>query len=66
MLIFPFLSRASTTIRVRNTAVMKEATRPIISVVANPLMGPVPTIKRIAAVMMVVILESKIAENALP
>src|SRR4030042_106441 len=46
------------------TAVNKLATRPTISVVAYPLMGPVPNWNRKMAEMMVVRLESKIALKA--
>ncbi len=38
---------------------------PIISVVAKPLMGPVPKNRRITPVIIEVRFESKIAENAL-
>ena len=42
-----------------------EQTIPMISVVAKPLMGPVPKSRRITPVMIEVRLESKIAEKAL-
>ncbi len=51
--------------RLRYTAVKNEQMRPIISVVAKPLIGPVPKSSRITPVMMEVRLESKIAEKAL-
>ena len=51
--------------RLRNTAVKNEQIRPMISVVAKPLMGPVPKSSRITPVMIEVRLESKMAENAL-
>ena len=51
--------------RLRYTAVKKEHTRPIISVVAKPLMGPVPKSSRMMPVMIEVRLESKMAEKAL-
>ena len=37
-----FANNASYTIRVKKTAVKKEANRPIIIVVAKPRIGPVP------------------------
>ncbi len=51
--------------RLRNTAVKNEQTRPMMSVVAKPLMGPVPKRRRITPVIIDVRLESKIAEKAL-
>ena len=59
------LTRFSNTIRVRNTAVKNEITRPMIHVVAKPRIGPVPVTSRITPVIRDVKLESKIAENAL-
>ena len=57
--------RFSYTIRVRNTAVKNEHTMPMIHVVAKPLIGPVPMVRRMIPVMREVRLESKMAENAL-
>ena len=51
--------------RLRYTAVKKEQMRPMIRVVAKPLMGPVPKRSRMTPVMIEVRLESKIAEKAL-
>ena len=42
-----------------------EMMMPIINVVAKPLIGPVPKLKRMMAVMSEVTLESNIAEKAL-
>ena len=50
--------------RVRNTAVNIVVKIPITSVIANPLIAPVPNQNRIKPINMVVKLESKIAENA--
>ncbi len=61
----PFLVMRSNAIRVRNTAVKKEQTIPMMSVVAKPLIGPEPKSRRITPVMTEVRLESKIAEKAL-
>ena len=47
-----------------NTAVKNEQTIPIIKVVAKPRIGPVPKLKRMIPVMIEVMLESKMAENA--
>ena len=55
----------STKILVIKIAVKREVPIPISKVVANPLIGPVPKIKRIKAVRPVVILASKIEESAL-
>ena len=52
--------------REMNTAVNKEQSTPMINVVANPLIGPVPNAKRMIPVNTVVMLESMIALNALP
>ena len=46
-------------------AVKSEVTIPIKSVVANPLIGPEPKMKRIIAVRPVVMLASRIEDNAL-
>ena len=62
-LLFSFLE--STRILVMNIAVNKEVPIPINKVVANPLMGPVPKTNKISAVKPVVILASKIEDNAL-
>ena len=62
---FPFSFRASIKKRVIKMAVKSEVPIPINKVVANPLMGPVPNTKRINAVSPVVILASKIEDNAL-
>ena len=43
----------------------KEQTIPMIHVVAKPLIGPVPMVRRMIPVMREVRLESKIAEKAL-
>ena len=43
---------------------MNEHNRPMIRVVAKPLIGPVPKLNRMIPVMIDVIFESKIAENA--
>ncbi len=51
--------------RLRYTAVKNEHTRPMIRVVAKPLIGPVPNSSRMIPVMIEVRLESKIAEKAL-
>ena len=59
------LPKAMNTRRVRYTAVKNEQTIPMISVVAKPLIGPVPNIRRMIPVITEVRLESKIAENAL-
>ncbi|OAV75842.1 hypothetical protein Barb7_00493 [Bacteroidales bacterium Barb7] len=59
-----FASNASYRIRVRNTAVRKEANKPIIIVHAKPLIGPVPKKNNTKPVIMDVRLESKIAEKA--
>jgi len=61
----PFSFLESTKILVMNIAVNKEVPIPIRSVVANPLIGPVPKIKRIKAVKPVVIFASKMEDNAL-
>ena len=50
---------------VTKIAVNREVAIPINSVVANPLIGPVPKINRIIAVNPVVIFASKIEESAL-
>ena len=50
--------------RLRYTAVKKEQIRPMIRVVAKPLMGPVPKSSRITPVITDVRFESKIAEKA--
>ena len=63
-LILSFASNASYTRRVRKTAVKNEAIKPIIKVVANPRMGPVPKTNNTMPVMTVVRLASKIAEKA--
>ena len=60
----PLLVPASKIRRVINTAVKKEDTIPMISVVAKPLIGPVPYISRMKPVITEVRFESKIAENA--
>ena len=52
-------------LRVTSSAENIDATMPIVSVTANPLIGPVAFQKRISAVMRVVMFESKIALNAL-
>jgi len=44
--------------------VKNEASKPMIRVVANPRIGPVPKLNNMNAVMIDVRLESKIAENA--
>ena len=51
--------------RLRYTAVKNEQIRPMMSVVAKPLIGPVPTTSRIMPVIIDVRLESKMAEKAL-
>ena len=51
--------------RLRYTAVKNEQMIPMMSVVAKPLMGPVPKNRRITPVIMDVRFESKIAEKAL-
>ena len=61
---FPFAKRFSYTSRVRNTAVMNDAVIPIIRVMANPLMAPAPKMARMIPVIIVVKLESKMAEKA--
>ena len=61
----PLSFRESTRILVMKIAVKSEVPIPIRSVVAKPLMGPVPKIKRINAVNPVVILASKIEDSAL-
>ncbi len=61
---FPLAKRFSYTSRVRNTAVRNDAAIPIIRVMANPLMAPAPKMARMTPVMIVVRLESKIAEKA--
>ena len=58
-------SNMMNTRRVRNTAVKNEQMIPMIRVVAKPLIGPVPNIRRMIPVMIEVRFESKIAENAL-
>lgn len=61
----PFSFLESTKIRVMKIAVNKEVPIPMRSVVAKPLMGPVPKTKRINAVSPVVIFASKIEDKAL-
>ena len=61
----PLLRHHSITRRVANTAVKNEQQIPIISVTANPRIGPEPRTARIMPVMIDVRLESKIAEKAL-
>ena len=51
--------------RLRYTAVKNEQMRPTMSVVAKPLMGPVPKSSKITPVIIEVRFESKIAEKAL-
>ena len=51
--------------RLRYTAVKNEQMRPMMRVVAKPLMGPVPKYSRMMPVMMDVKLPSKIALKAL-
>ena len=60
-----FESLESTNILVMKIAVNKEVAIPISNVVANPLIGPEPKTKRINAVKPVVILASRIEDNAL-
>jgi len=60
----PFPKRFSYTRRVRNTAVRNDAVIPMIRVMANPLMAPVPKMARMIPVMIVVRLESRMAEKA--
>ena len=61
----PFSLLISTNNRVIKIAVNKEVAIPIKRVVAKPLIGPVPKIKRINAVRPVVIFASKIEDKAL-
>ena len=56
----------SNTRRVTTTAVNIEITTPAVSVIAKPRTGPVPTMKRMTPVTIVVMLESRIAVNARP
>lgn len=51
--------------RVKKTAVKKDTKIPIINVVANPRIGPVPKLYKMIPVMIEVKLESKMAEKAL-
>ena len=48
------------------TAVNMEMSTPPVSVIAKPRTGPVPTMKRITPVTIVVMFESRIAVNARP
>ena len=60
----PLFTKCSITRRVANTAVKNEQQIPITKVTAKPRMGPEPNRIRMIPVMMVVKLESKMAENA--
>ena len=61
---FALAKRPSTSSRVTKIAVDKEVAIPISSVVANPLIGPVPKTNKINAVSPVVMLASKIEDKA--
>ena len=60
----PFLVMMSKAMRVRNTAVKKEHTRPMMRVVAKPLMGPEPKRSRITPVIMDVRLLAQLLAGA--
>jgi hypothetical protein len=62
---FPFLPYPSINNLVIKIAVNKEVAIPINNVVANPLIGPVPSINKIRPVKPVVILASRIEDRAL-
>ena len=59
-------TQLSKTRRVTTTAVNIERTTPPVRVIAKPRTGPVPTMKRMMPVTMVVMFESRIAVNARP
>ena len=62
---FPLAKRPSTSNLVTKIAVDKEVAIPIRSVVANPLIGPVPNANKINAVRPVVMLASKIEASGI-
>ena len=62
----PASTKLSSRRRVTTTAVNMESTTPAVRVIAKPRTGPVPTMKRMMPVTMVVMLESRIAVNARP
>ena len=65
LLSFSKCSAQENSVRVTTIAENTDAITPTVSVTANPLIGPVARKKRIAAVISVVALASKITVNAL-